>query len=167
MKKYKKQCVLSVIALILTSLIWGTVYAITKDVLNNIKPFTLMTLRFSLSTILLSILFFKRLRKIKKKDVYEGSIIGIFMFFSFFTLVTGISYTTASKQSFIVGAYVLIVPFLAWTINKKKPDTYSIIGAIIATVGIGLLTINSSFNMNKGDLISMFCSLSFAFHMIA
>ena len=31
-----------------------------------------------------------------------------------------IRFTTASKFSFIVGAYVLIVPFLSWVINKTK-----------------------------------------------
>ena len=167
MMKYKKESVLSTIALALVALTWGTSYAIVKDALNSISPFTLMALRFGLSTIVLSIFFSKRLKKIKKKDVVQGSVIGIFMFFSFFTLVTGISYTTASKQSFIVGAYVLIVPFLAWLINKKKPDRYSIIGTVLATVGIGLLTINGSFNINKGDLISILCSISFACHMIA
>ena len=167
MGKYKKESVLSIIALILVALTWGTSYAIVKDALNSINPFTLMALRFGLSTIVLSLLFHKRLKKMKKKDVFQGSIIGIFMFLAFFTLVTGISYTTASKQCFIVGAYVLIVPFLAWLINKKKPDRYSIIGTVLATIGIGLLTINGSFNINKGDLISILCSISFACHMIA
>lgn len=164
--KYKKESVLSVIALTVVALWWGTCYAITKDALNNIKPFTLMTLRFGLSTILLSILFIKRIRKIRKKDLYQGSMIGIFMFLSFFTLIIGISYTTASKQSFIVGAYVLIVPFLAWIINKKKLDSYAIVGAILATLGIALLTLNESLYMNKGDFISILCALSFACHMI-
>jgi drug/metabolite transporter (DMT)-like permease len=167
MRKYKKESILSVVALAFVALTWGTSYAIIKDALNTIRPFTLMTLRFGLSTIILSILFSKRLKKIRKKDVFQGSIIGIFMFLAFFTLVTGISYTTASKQSFIIGSYVLIVPFLAWIINRKKPDIYSIIGAVLATVGIGLLTINGSFNINKGDLISILCAISFACHMIA
>jgi len=167
MGKYKKESVLSIIALTLVALTWGTSYAIVKDALNDIKPFTLMALRFGLSTILLSILFNKRLKKIKKKDISQGSIIGIFMFLAFFTLVTGISYTTASKQCFIVGAYVLIVPFLAWVVSKKKPDIYSIVGTVLATVGIGLLTINGSLSINKGDIISILCSISFACHMIA
>jgi len=167
MSKHKKEKVLSVVALTLVALTWGTSYAIIKDALNTISPFTLMSLRFGLSTIVLSILFHRRLKKIKRKDVFQGSIIGIFMFISFFTLVTGISYTTASKQSFIIGAYVLVVPFLSWIINKKKPDAYSIIGTALATIGIGLLTINGSFYINKGDLISILCAIAFAFHMIA
>lgn len=165
--KHKKESVLSVVALSLVALSWGTSYAIIKDALNSIRPFTLMTLRFGLSTIFLSLLFVRRLRRITKKDIYQGSIIGVFMFASFLALITGILYTTASKQSFIIGAYVLIVPFLAWIVNKKKPDGYSIAGALLATVGIGLLTLNGTFRINIGDFISIFCSVFFACHMIS
>lgn len=165
--KHKREAVLSAIALALVALTWGTSYAIIKDALSTIKPFTLMTLRFGLSTIVLAIFSINRLKKVRRKDLYQGSIVGIFMFLSFLTLVTGISYTTASKQSFIIGAYVLIVPLLAWIINKKRPDIYSVAGIILATIGIGLLTISGDFYINKGDIISILCALSFAGHMIA
>lgn len=155
-----------IIALSLVALTWGTSYAIIKDALNGIMPFQLMSMRFGFSTILLACLFGNHLKNLSKKDIYHNCIIGIFMFCAFVTLVTGISFTTASKQSFLVGSYVLIVPLLAWAINKKKPDIFTLSGAILATIGIGLLTLNSTFNINKGDLISIFCALSFACHMI-
>lgn len=167
MSKHNKKAVIATLSLAFVAMFWGTSYAIVKDTLNNIKPFQLMTLRFICSTIILSIIFCKRLKNIRKKDIYQGSIIGIFLFIAFFTLVIGILYTTASKQSFIVGAYVIVVPFLAWVINKRVPDNYEIVGAFIATIGIGLLTLDGSFSINKGDVISIFCSISFACHMIA
>ena len=165
--KQKKESIISMTALALVALAWGTSYAVTKDVLNEIRPFTLMALRFGFSTVLLSAVFLKKLRCITRKDIKQGSVTGIFMFLAFFCLVTGILYTTASKQAFIVGAYVLIVPLLSWFINKKRPGIYSIIAAVLATAGIGLLTLNGSFSINKGDLISILCALFFACHMIA
>lgn len=163
----RRNVIISTIALSIVALSWGTSYAIIKDELNNIGPFTLMTLRFGLSTILLSVLFIKRLTRVTKKDIYHGSVIGLFMFLSFLSLITGIKYTTASKQSFLVGSYVLIVPFLSWMINKKRLSPYSMAGAVLATAGIGLLTMHGSFYINKGDLISILCALSFACHMIS
>jgi drug/metabolite transporter (DMT)-like permease len=165
--KYRKNNILSIIALALVAMAWGTSYAITKDAINSVQPFTLMTLRFTFSAIILSIFFCKRLKGIRKKDIYHSSIIGIFMFLAFLTLVIGITYTTASKQSFLIGTYVLIVPFLAWIVHKRKPDIYSILGALLATVGISLLTLNGSLYLNKGDLISLLCSIFFACHMVS
>lgn len=164
---YKKKSIISSIALGLIALLWGTSYAIIKDILSDIKPFTLMSLRFGISTIFLCIIFPNKLKGIRKKDILQGSIIGIFLFLAFLNLVTGIFYTTASKQSFLIGAYVLIVPFLGWIIYRKPPNIYSVFGAVLAVFGIGMLTLNGSFYINKGDFISILCSLSFACHMIA
>jgi len=162
----RQKVVLSSASLALVAFSWGTSYAIIKDTLTSVTPFFLMMLRFGLSTVLLGLVYNKKLLRIKRKDLQRGSVIGIFMFFSFFTLVTGIQYTTASKQSFLVGSYVLIVPFLAWMINRKKPDRYAIAGAALATAGLALLTLGGADRFGRGDLISLFCALSFALHMI-
>lgn len=167
MRIENKKALVASLTLAVVAMFWGTSYAIVKDVLNDIKPFQLMTLRFGFSTLILSCIFFKKLKKINKKDICQGSIIGIFLFFAFLFLVIGILYTTASKQSFIVGAYVILVPFLAWIINKRPLDRYELIGAGVATIGIGLLTLDNSFSINKGDGISILCSIAFACHMIA
>lgn len=158
--------IMSIVSLALVALAWGTSYAIIKDTLSHTTPFVLMTIRFGLSTLLLSIIYYRKLIRIKRVDLINGVKIGIFMFGAFITLVTGIKYTTASKQSFIVGSYVLIVPFLTWLINKNKPDKYDVIGAICAVIGLFLLTAGSVTGINIGDIISMGCALSFALHMI-
>lgn len=158
--------IMSIVSLALVALAWGTSYAIIKDTLSHTTPFVLMTIRFGLSTLLLSIIYYRKLIRIKRVDLINGVKIGIFMFGAFITLVTGIKYTTASKQSFIVGSYVLIVPFLTWLINKNKPDKYDVIGAICAVIGLFLLTAGSVSGINIGDIISMGCALSFALHMI-
>lgn len=167
MSKQDKKALLSTVALAFVAIFWGTSYAIVKDSLSDIKPFQLMTLRFGVSTIILSLIFCKKLKNIRKKDLYSGSIIGMFLFFSFFTLVVGILYTTASKQSFLVGSYIIVVPFLAWIVNKRIPNKYELIGGFMAIIGIGLLTLDGSLSINKGDIISIFCAVSFACHMIA
>lgn len=132
---------ISIIMLSLVALAWGTSYAIIKDTLEVVEPFTLMTIRFGGAAILLSLFYLKKIKDIKIDEIKKGSIIGIFMFGAFVTLVTGIQYTTASKQSFLIGSYVLIVPFLGWIINKKKPDIYAIIGVLCAVIGLGMLTV--------------------------
>lgn len=157
---------ISLFALALVSLAWGTSYAIIKDTLNQATPFMLMTIRFGFSAIFLSLIYIKRFVKISKTDLIKGIKIGIFMFGAFITLVVGIQYTTASKQSFIIGSYVLIVPFLTWLINGRKPTGIDIIGALLAVVGIGLLTLGGIDGINVGDIISIGCAVSFALHMI-
>lgn len=165
--KDRKVEIISSVILAIVALVWGTTYAVIKDTLSTVQPFSLMMMRFGFSAVLLVLLYIKKFKKIRKIDIKRGGIIGVFMFLAFYFMITSIRFTTASKFSFIIGAYVLIVPFLAWVINKKVPDIYAIVGAILATIGLGFLTIERGAAFNFWDLVAVSCSFFFAAHMIA
>lgn len=149
------------------ALVWGTTYAVIKDTLSVVEPYTLMMMRFSFSAIILSGIYFKKLRKLSWDDIKRGSIIGIFMFLAFYFLIISIRFTTASKFSFIIGAYVLIVPFLSYGLGRRKLNRNEVIGAIVATIGLGFLTIERGVSFNLWDLVAGCCSFFFAAHMVA
>lgn len=167
MERNRKIEVIASIVLAVVALVWGTTYAVIKDTLSIIQPFSLMMFRFGFSALILSLMYLKKFKTIKGVDLKRGIIIGIFMFLAFYFLIVSIRFTTASKFSFIVGAYVLIVPFLSWVINKTKLDRYAIVGAILATIGLAFLTMERGAVFNLWDLVAGCCSFFFAAHMIA
>lgn len=167
MERNRKVEVIASIVLAVVALVWGTTYAVIKDTLSIIQPFSLMMFRFGFSAFILSLMYLKKFKAIKGVDLKRGIIIGIFMFLAFYFLIVSIRFTTASKFSFIVGAYVLIVPFLSWVINKTKLDRYAIVGAILATIGLAFLTMEKGAVFNLWDLVAGCCSFFFAAHMIA
>lgn len=167
MEKNRKVEVVASIILAVVALVWGTTYAVIKDTLSVVQPFSLMMFRFGFSALILSLMYLKKFKTIKSVDLKRGIIIGIFMFLAFYFLIVSIRFTTASKFSFIVGAYVLMVPFLSWAINKTKLDRYAIVGAILATIGLAFLTMERGAVFNLWDLVAGCCSFFFAAHMIA
>lgn len=167
MEKNRKVEIIASIVLAVVALVWGTTYAVIKDTLSVVQPFSLMMFRFGFSAFILSLMYLKKFKAIKSVDLKRGIIIGIFMFLAFYFLIVSIRFTTASKFSFIVGAYVLIVPFLSWIINKTKLDRYAIVGAILATIGLAFLTMEKGAVFNLWDLVAGCCSFFFAAHMIA
>ena len=167
MERNRKIEVIASIVLAVVALVWGTTYAVIKDTLSIIQPFSLMMFRFGFSALILSLMYLKKFKTIKGVDLKRGIIIGIFMFLAFYFLIVSIRFTTASKFSFIVGAYVLIVPFLSWIINKTRLDRYAIVGAILATIGLAFLTMEKGAVFNLWDLVAGCCSFFFAAHMIA
>lgn len=167
MERNRKVEVIASIVLAVVALVWGTTYAVIKDTLSVVQPFSLMMFRFGFSALILSMMYLKKFKIIKSIDLKRGIIIGIFMFLAFYFLIVSIRFTTASKFSFIVGAYVLIVPFLSWIINKTKLDRYAIVGAILATIGLAFLTMEKGAVFNLWDLVAGCCSFFFAAHMIA
>lgn len=167
MERNRKVEIIASIVLAVVALVWGTTYAVIKDTLSVVQPFSLMMFRFGFSALILSLMYLKKFKTIKGVDLKRGIIIGIFMFLAFYFLIVSIRFTTASKFSFIVGAYVLIVPFLSWIINKTKLDRYAIVGAILATIGLAFLTMEKGAVFNLWDLVAGCCSFFFAAHMIA
>lgn len=155
------------LSLVIVALTWGGGFVVLKDALNNISPLNIMAIRFTLAFLLLALIFITKLKSITKQELIAGSIIGGFLFAAFATQTVGLKYTTAGKQAFLTGANVVIVPFLAWFVHKKAPDRYSIIGAFLTLIGIGLLTLQGSLSMNLGDALTLFAAIFYAAHIVS
>jgi drug/metabolite transporter (DMT)-like permease len=161
------KAIASVFSLVFVALAWGTSYAIIKDVIGSLPPFTLMLFRFGFSTLILTVLYGHRLKTITVRHVRNSAWIGLFLILEYICQILGIRHTTASNQSFLVGACVIFVPFLAWFLSGQRPDGFALGGALLAALGIGLLTLHGSLSMNKGDLLSLLASVFVACHMVA
>ena len=165
--KSQKKMLFADLSLLLVALAWGGGFVVLKDALDSITPFYIMAIRFALATLIMSIIFWKKLKNITKEDIRVGSIIGLFLFIGFATQTVGLQYTTASKNAFLTGTNVVIVPFLAWKVHKHRPDGYAIVSTFIALVGIALLTVEGSFSINKGDALTLVCAVAFAAHIVS
>ena len=154
------------LSLALVAIIWGTGFVASQMALDaNLAPFQIMTYRFLISSILMVVLFWKEFRKIKIATFKAGALIGCFLFIAFAFQTIGLQYTTPSKNAFITATNVVIVPFLYWILAKKRPDKYSAIGAFLTIIGISFLTLEGSFTIKSGDLLTLVCALGFAMHI--
>ncbi len=148
-------------------IIWGSTFAIIKDVLDQIMPFTFLAYRFLLAVLILSVIFWKRIKSIDKIILKKGFLIGIFLFLGYAFQTVGLKYTTATKAGFITGLSVVLVPIISYLFFKEKINRNSIIGVVFAVVGLWFLNYNSSYNFNLGDFLVLLCAVSFAMHIIS
>lgn len=158
--------ILASIGLVVAALIWGFAFVVVKNSLDQIPPVYMLAFRFTIASIGLGIIFFKRIKKIKKANIMAGIILGIFLYLGYVLQTIGCLYTTAGKNAFLTTIYVVIVPFLYWVISKKSPDAYCIASAFMAIVGIGLLSLNGNMTINIGDVLTLLCGFAFAVHLI-
>ncbi|RPI74451.1 MAG: DMT family transporter, partial [Desulfobacteraceae bacterium] len=76
----------------------------------------------------------------------------------------GMVYTSAGKAGFITGLYVILVPLIA-IFYKKKSQINTWAGAILATIGLYLLSVTASFEMEWGDLLVLIGAFLWALHV--
>ncbi|EKN65611.1 hypothetical protein BABA_19301 [Neobacillus bataviensis LMG 21833] len=160
MKKYIGEIGLTIVAVI-----WGSGFVASAVSLDHFTPYQILAIRFLIGVILLGLVFFKKLKNIKKSTIMKGSIIGIFLYLAFALQTVGLVYTTPSKNAFLTAVNVVIVPFIAFFIFKRKMDKFELLGAMLAVTGIGVLSLRLSGGVNFGDFLTLLCAVGFAFHI--
>lgn len=155
------------LSMFIVAIIWGGGFVAVKGSLGEASPYYIITIRFTIAFVLLSLIYFRKFKLIDKKNIRGGIIIGIFLFLGFAAQTVGMKYTTAGKNAFLTGTYVVMVPFLNWIIKKKFPGIKSILAGFITLIGIGFLTISGKLLLGKGDLLTLLCALFFAVQIIA
>ena len=152
--------------LLLIGILWGMGFVTVKIGLNaGMNTFYLMWLRFLGSFMLLSILFRKKIKKVSKDDLKAGVILGIIQYFGYVFQTYGAANTTVGKNAFFTAINVIIVPYIFWILNKKRPDIFSFSASIICLIGVGIMSLDSNLNfthLNKGDVMTIISAFFFA-----
>ena len=156
--------------LLFVAIIWGFAFVAQRIGMDHVGPFTFNGLRFVLGSLsLLPIIFFQRnSTSIKNNNgiIKSGILSGIFLFLGISFQQVGLVYTTAGKAGFITGLYVVIVPFLNLFFKQDRTGLGTWIGAILASIGMFLLSVTNNMSMEFGDLLVLFSAICFAFHLI-
>jgi drug/metabolite transporter (DMT)-like permease len=158
--------------LVLITFIWGATFVVVKDSLNESSPLLYNAVRMTLATIVLAAIFHRQLLTITRDVAFAGAIVGTLLWIGYECQTAGLKYTTPSKSAFLTGISVVLVPVLLALIWRRHVNHWTLAGVAAAFVGLYLLTVPSSgggalfANVNRGDLLTLGCAVSFAFQII-
>lgn len=153
-------------ALIAIALVWGTTFVLVKQALDDVSTLLFLTLRFSMATGALALLFSRRMR-MDLPSIRGGLLAGVFLFAGYVLQTFGLKYTTAAKAGFITGLYIPLVPLIGAVVYKRFPQTAECIGVICAFAGMALMTVQRNIlAIGLGDLLVIGCAVAYAFHIV-
>ncbi len=153
--------------LALVTLIWGATFVVVKNELANIGPLAFVAIRFSFAFAFMAMLMGKSIARIGHRQLAAGLLIGVFLFGGYALQTVGLRYTTASKAAFITGLCVVLAPVFARLLLGQSPSIQAILGVVLATAGLALLSLVDSLTLSFGDLLVLGCAASFALHVVA
>lgn len=156
---------LAIGGLILVTVIWGGGFVASDMALESMRPFQIMTVRFFLAAVLMGLISLRSLRGMKREAVLAGILMGVALFAAFALQIIGLQYTTPSKNAFLTALNVVIVPFIAFLILKKRIGIKGIIGAVMSVAGVALLSLNGDLSLGLGDGLTLLCAVGFAFQI--
>lgn len=170
MQKTKTVHALAKLALVVATVIWGSSFFIMKDTLDAIEPFYLLAVRFTLASVILSLIFVRDFRWMSWDYVRRGALMGVFLLAAYAFQTYGLQFTTPGKNAFLTAVYCLLVPFFCWGITRVRPDRYTMVAAVICLVGIGFVSFSSPGEgtgfVNIGDMLTLLGGVMYAVHII-
>lgn len=165
------------LGLLITAILWGSSLTVIKQASDTFNPNFILFVRFSLASIILAIIFRDRLKNPNRSDIKNGAVVGFLLFLAYSSQTLGVSYADPGRSAFLSASYCVIVPFLSWAVNRRKPDIYNRYAAILAVIGIyfistsgiegGTSIFEADSNMIIGDGLALMSGFLFAAHIIA
>jgi drug/metabolite transporter (DMT)-like permease len=137
---------------------------VTKEALDDIGPYAVVGLRFLLGGVVLLPFALRRPAAPRTEAVAVGWA-SVWLLAGYVTLTVGLQETTSTAAAFICYLLVVIVPILSAVVLRRVPSPPVVIGVLLATVGLFLLT-GDGLRLGRGELLVLACALAFAVHIL-
>lgn len=164
---------MSVLALFITAIIWGTAFVAQSAGMDYLGPFSFNAIRYGIGSVVLIpvILILRAGRKRQalktnnmtevsysaweigtdlKNTVIGGILVGLALCAASLFQQFGIIYTTVGKAGFVTALYIVIVPFYGVLLRRKIAGK-AWIAAFIALIGFYLMCMTGRVTLSIGD----------------
>jgi drug/metabolite transporter (DMT)-like permease len=144
------------ILLFIVAIFWGLGFPFaTLALTSGYSPINIIFFRFLISSVLLTIIFYKHLLKVNRDTLFIGSLLGVIIFTGFYFQITGQSLTSIANTAFITQLNIVIIPIMWALIKRERIRSKTIITTLVAIVGLYFLSVfGKGFGqLNIGDLL--------------
>jgi drug/metabolite transporter (DMT)-like permease len=132
--------VLPTVALLAMTAVCGVTFVQVKDAVALYPIFLFLALRFAVSTATLGIPFGGRLRRLDRRGVASGLLLGVFLATGYALQTFGLSKASVTSTGFITGLFVPLTPVFAALIFRDRIGVSGWIGTGLAAAGLALLS---------------------------
>jgi drug/metabolite transporter (DMT)-like permease len=154
------------LALVLTTLIWGTTFILVKDSLAEIAPVRFLVLRFFVSSLLLFLVAWGTRARIDR-SVWRGGLLAAGPFAAVFLFQTfGLLWASPATSAFITSISVVLVPVFSVIFLRRRFGAWTWIGVLAAFAGLGALSIRGDWSMGLGEMLTLGTAIGGAIHVL-
>ncbi|HVF12743.1 MAG TPA: DMT family transporter [Actinomycetota bacterium] len=151
-----------VLALVGVTAIWGLTFVLVKDAVEAMPPLRFLAIRFLLAGLVL-LPFGGRPRL---SSVRNSVPTGIALAVGYALQTIGLRYTGATRSGFITGLAVIFTPLVGAVLFGIRSSLRMLVAVLASGLGMFLLIGADLRHANLGDLLTLGCAISFAFHLL-
>jgi drug/metabolite transporter (DMT)-like permease len=154
------------LALIGATIAYGSTFVIVQDALKHVTPVGFILLRFTIGTIALAPIAFRRGFRRPGVDaslrtfLFAALAFGLTGFAGYWFQNAGLQHTTTSDSAFITGLFVVFTPLIEVVVTRRAPDPRVVLAIAISAFGLFLLT-GASLDIGLGNALTLGCAVMF------
>ncbi|MBI4260088.1 MAG: DMT family transporter, partial [Actinobacteria bacterium] len=146
--------------------VWGVTFSVVKEAVERIPPVEFLALRFGIAAVLLTAFAWPQVRGLGVSGLGAGALAGLALLAGYSLQTIGLQYTGATNAGFLTGLFVVITPLLSALLLRRLPAPGALVGVVLATAGLGLLSLTSGLGVRYGDALVLGAAASFAVHIV-
>jgi drug/metabolite transporter (DMT)-like permease len=154
------------LALIAVAAVWGGTFVVVKDAVGIYPLYAFLSLRFLIAVVAFAVVIPSSIRLMRRDTLGAGLLAGIFLTAGYVFQTWGLQDTSASKAAFITGMFVVITPALQALVLRRIPRRTTVLGVVLAVIGLWLLSGGGGGGWNAGDTRVLLCAVAYSAHMI-
>ena len=144
---------------------WGFGFVWMKDAIERQPYFDFLALRFTIAAGVMFLIRPQLVRHINLNFLNRGALLGLALGLGYVTQTIGLEQSTAAITGFFTGLYIVLTPLFAWLLLRQKIASKVLLGVIIATIGLGVITLGG-LGFDIGTISLLACAILFALHIV-
>ena len=165
--RHQMQLKLAPWALLTVSAAWGFAFVVMKGAIERQTVNNFLFSRFVLAVIVMILIRPQCIKYFNKDLLIRASAAGLFLGGGYILQTLGLKSTeSAALTGFITGLYVVFTPLIAAVILKARITLFTWLCVGIATLGLGLLSLEG-WEVGTGALLVLASAIAFAAHIVA
>ena len=153
------------LALVAVTAVWGVTFVQVKDAVALYPVFLFLAVRFLIATLALGAPWGGHLRRLSRRGVGAGLVLGGFLAAGYALQTLGLARTTVTSTGFITGLFVPLTPVFAALLFRDRVGPSGWIGTALATAVLALLSGVDVASL-EADLLVLGGAASFALHIV-
>ena len=147
----------------------GTSFLFSKSLMETMEPMSILALRFMLAFLILTLVFYKKLKNLRMPTLRGGLILGLLYTICMMFEMYGLRLLDSGVSALIENMAILFVPIYVALWTRTWPRAKTLFCAVLAIAGLGLLSI-SQMEMKSGSLgifLIICAALTYGFCILA
>jgi drug/metabolite transporter (DMT)-like permease len=161
----KFKSALALTLLIMVTAVWGYTFLSVQGAVSKMAVMDFLAWRFTIAALILFAIRPKSLFRMPWGGIWRGLVLGCILGAGYILQTFALQHTSAAISGFITGLFVVLTPVFSWIILRRKIAWTVWVAVVLATVGLGLLSLHG-WSVGIGELLTLGAAIFYAIHVL-